>query len=234
MATGHFGRVWRSTLKRTLDKLVAELIATGNYASTTDPASPRGRIARAALELFAERSYETTTTKAIADRARTTERTLFKHFQSKDRLFALTVFPAFLKSLMPLVEPVETLVQTSTSDFRTTLRAVLVNRISFAVAHPVLATMVWRELLARPAFRSAFKKVFVRRAKPIVDAFISKAKESGELRDLPTDVIARTIQGHLVGYLVMRLVIAPERRWDTEADADQMLELIMRGIGSER
>lgn len=37
--------------------------------------------------------------------------------------------------------------------------------------------------------------------------------------------------GQLVAYLVTRLVLAPEQRWDTEVDVDQILELIMRGIG---
>lgn len=39
---------------------------------------------RAALELFEERGYESTTAAAIADRAGVTEMTFFRHFPSKD------------------------------------------------------------------------------------------------------------------------------------------------------
>ncbi len=42
-----------------------------------------GRLARAALELYAERGYEQTTVAEIAQRAGVTERTFFRHFADK-------------------------------------------------------------------------------------------------------------------------------------------------------
>lgn len=46
----------------------------------------RAALLRAAFELFAERGYDATTTKAIADRAGVTEMTLFRHFPGKASL----------------------------------------------------------------------------------------------------------------------------------------------------
>ncbi|GAA4191582.1 TetR/AcrR family transcriptional regulator [Gryllotalpicola kribbensis] len=43
----------------------------------------RGRLAQAALELFVERGYESTTVADIAARAGVTERTFFRHFADK-------------------------------------------------------------------------------------------------------------------------------------------------------
>ncbi|MBV2354105.1 TetR/AcrR family transcriptional regulator [Streptomyces sp. J2-1] len=43
----------------------------------------RGRLARAALELFAEHGYEQTTVAGIAGRAGLTERTFFRHYADK-------------------------------------------------------------------------------------------------------------------------------------------------------
>lgn len=43
----------------------------------------RGRLERAALELYAERGFESTTVAEIAERAGLTERTFFRHFADK-------------------------------------------------------------------------------------------------------------------------------------------------------
>ena len=43
----------------------------------------RGRLEQAALELFGERGFESTTVAAIAERAGLTERTFFRHFTDK-------------------------------------------------------------------------------------------------------------------------------------------------------
>ena len=43
----------------------------------------RGRMVRAAMELFAERGFDQTTTGDIAERAGVTERTFFRHFADK-------------------------------------------------------------------------------------------------------------------------------------------------------
>jgi AcrR family transcriptional regulator len=44
---------------------------------------PRGRLAQAALELYAERGFDGTTVADIAERAGLTERTFFRHFADK-------------------------------------------------------------------------------------------------------------------------------------------------------
>ncbi|MEK6311689.1 MAG: helix-turn-helix domain-containing protein, partial [Curtobacterium sp.] len=47
---------------------------------------PRGRLLRAALELFAEQGYDDTTAAQIAERAGLTKATLFRQFPDKREL----------------------------------------------------------------------------------------------------------------------------------------------------
>ncbi|WP_028298905.1 TetR/AcrR family transcriptional regulator [Olivibacter sitiensis] len=49
-------------------------------------ASRKEKIMTAALLLFAERGYENTTTKLIAQKAEVSEALIFKHFENKDKL----------------------------------------------------------------------------------------------------------------------------------------------------
>src|SRR5215471_12032847 len=50
---------------------------------------PRGRLANAAMDLYARRGYDETTVAQIAERAGLTERTFFRHFKDKrEVLFA--------------------------------------------------------------------------------------------------------------------------------------------------
>ncbi len=62
--------------------MTATVITTLNSMGRWQPGA-RGRLARAALELYAERGYEQTTVADIALRAGVTERTFFRHFADK-------------------------------------------------------------------------------------------------------------------------------------------------------
>jgi AcrR family transcriptional regulator len=57
-----------------------------NPFSDTKPEDTRGRIIWAASQLFAEKGYAGTTTRAIAELAGVNEVTLFRHFGTKDNL----------------------------------------------------------------------------------------------------------------------------------------------------
>jgi len=148
----------------TIDQRLAELL--GSRVPESARPSPRERIVQAALQLFAEHSYGGATTKAIAQRAGITERTLFKYFPSKEELFGRTVFPALLQVLAPVT--------------------------------------------AEPA--------------------IERARASGQIRDLPTDVVLGAIVGQIAGFVVTRLLLAPDLPWDDEREAERIVGLIMHGI----
>lgn len=217
-------------MEEALARLIEELVQARETA-TPDAASTRGRITHAALELFAERSYEAATTKAIADRAGVTERTLFKHFPSKEDLFARTVFPALLRVLQPLtIQSLKDVLTGHHGDFRATLRALVAERITFASRHPALVRMFARELLQRPAFRTALADFFQAQIYPTLLEVFASAHAQGQLRDLPPDAVMRTIMAQVGAFALQRVLLAPSTQPISDAEVDGVVDLILHGL----
>lgn len=105
----------------------------------------KGRLERAALELYAERGFDDTTVAEIAERAGVTERTFFRHFTDKREVLfrgdeltrsvadALRAAPADLSPLDAVAAAFE-----STADFFDGRRSHSRRRQNIIDAHPAL------------------------------------------------------------------------------------------------
>ena len=66
------------------------------------------KILESAFELFSKKGYLATTTKEIAQKARVSEVTLFRHFKSKEELFTETIkFHSFLPEFKSLLNKIK-------------------------------------------------------------------------------------------------------------------------------
>lgn len=105
----------------------------------------RGRLERAALELYAERGFDRTTVAEIAQRAGVTERTFFRHFTDKREVLfrgdelARSIVDA-LKAVPESVAPLEAVVAAfeSTAEFFDERRPYSIKRQSVIDANPAL------------------------------------------------------------------------------------------------
>ena len=127
-------------------------------------ANPRERLARAALGLFAERGYETTTVADIAERAGLTKSTFFRHFDDKrEVLFGgqddmVTLLTRSVASAPPGETPlgcVAALLETLAGYFPPEHRALAVTRSAVIADNPELRE---RELLKRAHLVTAIEQ----------------------------------------------------------------------------
>ena len=204
-------------------------VPTGGPTNAT-----QARIVSAALELFAERSYDAATTLAIAQRAGVTEKTLFRHFGSKEALFKRTVYPALFQLLEPIaVAELREMLRQRPPGFRETVRAIVADRVAFGVKHPAVIKMVMQEAWLRPAFREGMAAFFTERMWPTLSTVFDEARAAGELRDVPSPVALRTLISVVAGYLFTRTVLFPDLAWDDAAAIDELTGVILDGLAAK-
>lgn len=192
----------------------------------------RDRLIAAALELFAEKGFRSATTKELAKRAGVTEKTLYAHFRSKDGLFSEAIRPG-LEGMMGshvFAELAPLLTATDSPEQR--LIALAKNRLEFADTNSELMKLVFQELLIDPEFRRTFRDYFEANLLPGVRAFADGAIESGMMRDVTTDRAVRTFMSMVIGYIMLRHVLAPEHDWDDDEEAAAIADLFMNGVGN--
>ncbi len=193
----------------------------------------QAHIVQAALDLFAEHGYAAATTQAIAKRAGVTEKTLFRHFGTKKQLFAQAIYPAMLQLFQPVVfERLRQLFVSEQPSLRAMLLAIISDRIAVARERPEIFKTLAQEFLLDSEFREVFATFWQEQLLTGIFTILQQAKARGEVRDLPEQAMLRAIISFTAGYVVQRAILAPQAAWDDEAEAAQIVDILLQGIGA--
>lgn len=190
-------------------------------------------ILEAATRLFGGKGYAGTRTAQIASAAGMTERTLFRYFPSKEKLYRRVMFPALLAAAAPraLLDAGE-LFGAEAESFADWHRRILELRVAAArQAAPqfrlLIAGLMTDEALRRKVIRIWKENVL----RPLVGT-LRRYQKRGQLRaDLRPQTIARGILSLNLGYIIARALLAPDAHWDDEAEIAASVELMLRGAG---
>jgi AcrR family transcriptional regulator len=187
----------------------------------------------AAARLFAERGVAQTSTRDIAAAAATTERTLFKHFGSKDGLVQAVIGEAVLPHLAPSsLEALRRVIGSEAGDLSTWHTALLTGRAQALAAAPELTRLLLVELLRDETLRDRFAAQWREAVwSPLTALFASLQAEGRLARDIGPDTLSRLFLSLNLGYLISRYVLAPELAWDDEAEIGAVVRLFDRGAG---
>lgn len=190
-------------------------------------------ILRAATRLFDTRGYAATRTAEIAALAGITERTLFRYFPTKQKLYRRVMFPALLAAAAPraLLDAGELFGADaeSVADWHRRvlrLRAAAARR-SAPQFRLLIAGLMTDEVLRRKVIGIWKENVL----QPLVGT-VRRYQKRGQLRsDLAPQRVARAIISLNLGYIITRTLLAPHSRWDDEAEIAATVELMLRGAG---
>jgi TetR/AcrR family transcriptional regulator len=190
-------------------------------------------ILAAATRLFGEKGRGARTAE-IAAAAGVTERTLFRYFPTKERLYQRVMFPAMLAAIMPreLTETAKLFAADSES-FRDWHRRVLRLRTDAARAAAPQFRLMLATLMTDEALR---RKVIAIWKKNLWQHAVQTVRRYQERKQLRTNVsaerIARAIISVNLGYIVARALLAPQAAWDDDEEISATVDLLVRGAAN--
>jgi len=178
-----------------------------NVTRVTRPSADatRDRILAAALDLFADLSFEGATTREIAARAGVSQPSLNYHFQSKDELWRAAVERLFAQ--------LDATLQARTDGLRgvddlTTAKLVIRDFITFSAAHPQLHRIITQESKGEGQRIDWLVDEHVRPLYEMTTELFRRLVERGEMPDIPVAHLYYILTG--AGPTIF--VLAPECR----------------------
>lgn len=197
------------------------------------PARPRGprpsadkrrAMLAAAVTVFGRQGVEAATTREVATVAGTTERTLFKHFGSKNGLLQAVLEaglsatfrrPEFAALSNPDLSAEEFFAWHGTF-LRTRIEAV-------GGAAPALRLLLF-EALRSDAFRARALAIWLELVHAPLLACLEGLQSRGAIgREHSAAMLAQAFASLNMGYLVTRTLVAPDRPWDSRGDTDAIV-----------
>lgn len=189
------------------------------------------RIVDAALALFSRRGFEGTTTAEIARRAKVTEKTLFSHFRTKQQLYAAVAGPALVATVEPLLfDKLRQVLSSAHPTFAEAVRAIAGERLEFARGAPETLKLVAQEVLLREEFRQPLIAYWSEAIFPGATRLIEQARDRGELRDVPTATVLRTLLALVIGLALETTVLSPEKAQHADRELESVLDVFLHGV----
>lgn len=194
------------------------------------------KILEAAIKIISDKGYHNTSTSEIAKQAGVAEGTIFRHYRTKKDLLVAIVSPVIMKSTVPIFAEkfVDQVFQQPHEHFEDLLVTFIENRFEFAKSNIPLIKILIQELAFHPDIQASFKASFMKKVFPAVSQALDYYKEKGELQDLPNETIIRMIGPTILGFLVTRFIIQPNKEWDDETEIRRTVNYIISGIGTSQ
>lgn len=188
----------------------------------------RRAIIAAAASLFAERGIESSTTREIAARAETTERTLFKHFTNKEGLIQAVIEAISIDMMRQAAyarvwddRPFTRL------EFLAWHRSFILDRINASKASPENYLILFKELFRDPDFRARYSAQWIERVFKRMAEHIAKMQAAQEIQSNQTpEALTAAFFSLNISYLVSRFVLAPAMPWNEIRDAETIVSLV--------
>ncbi|MDM5438872.1 TetR/AcrR family transcriptional regulator [Bacillus hominis] len=210
-----------------------ELVA----ATNTDKRNERQmRILEAAVDMFGEKGYASTSTSEIAKRAGVAEGTIFRYYKTKKDLLFAVVMPTLTKFAAPFFVQAfaKEIFKTEYESYEVLLRVIIQNRFEFAEKHFPMIKILIQEVPFQPELKSEIQQLIETELLVHFKKLIAKFQEEGEIIELPPSSVLRLTLSAVLGLLLTRFLLLPEEKWDDEVEIENTIQFILYGLTPRR
>ncbi|CAG9620046.1 TetR/AcrR family transcriptional regulator [Sutcliffiella rhizosphaerae] len=188
------------------------------------------RILDAAIEMFAEKGYASTSTSEIAKKAEVAEGTIFRHYKTKKDLLLSIVSPTIATFIAPHFTKAfsKEVLQGDYASYEEFLRTFAYNRYEFLKQNLPIIKIFVQEVAFHEEFQKPYVKLFKKEILPYFKKMILHFQEKGELKQLPPETIMRFTVTTIAGTILTKQFIAKEL--DFEKELDEAILFLMGGL----
>ncbi|PED05709.1 TetR/AcrR family transcriptional regulator [Bacillus pseudomycoides] len=206
-----------------------ELIA----ATDTDKRNERQmRILEAAVDMFGEKGYASTSTSEIAKRAGVAEGTIFRYYKTKKDLLLAVVMPTLTKFAAPFFVQAfaKEVLENTYKSYEEFLRVAIRNRFEFAKKHFPMLKILMQEVPFQPELKNEIQQLVEKELFSRFKKLIVHFQEQGQIIEMPTPSVVRLTLSAIMGLILTRFLLLPEEKWDDEVEIENTIQFILYGL----
>ncbi|WP_026882491.1 TetR/AcrR family transcriptional regulator [Clostridium akagii] len=192
----------------------------------------REAILAAAIKIFAQKSYNGTTTSEIAKEAGVAEGTIFRYFKTKKDILIKGVidkFTEFVGEKFISEQLTNILEKNSDKDGREILKILIKDRIELVKKYKDIMKVVVSESLYNAEVATSIKKNILPKAKLFIRKFLTTYIEKGVFRNVDLDVAETALMGTVTAYVVQNLFLK-QSYISNEEEIDKLIDIIIGGL----
>ncbi|MET3196194.1 helix-turn-helix domain-containing protein [Gottfriedia sp. OAE603] len=190
------------------------------------------KILEAAIDIFAEKGFVSTSTNEIAKKANVAEGTIFRYFKTKKDLLKSIIKPTLVKTIAPFEMDrfSKAVFHMEYDTFEDFLKVLIVNRMEFAKKNTAVIKIIIQEIPFQQEMQEELKKLFKEKMYPRVETVLQYFIDKGQIADLPIQTILRLIITSVMGLVVSTIALKDISIWDENLEIERTIQFIKQGL----
>lgn len=193
------------------------------------------QIMEAALEVFSEKGYASSSTKEIAEKAGIAEGTIFRYFKTKKDLLLRLASALFEKLIIPLVVSSieEILIVHHDEPLETILPLIIKDRLALFKANSKYIQLFLYEIQYHEEFKLNFLNEIIWKGSGLITDFLEEKQQKGEVRpDINCRMTVFSAVGMTAAFLFWREFFNGNEKiaFSDEEIAEHITKILVNGI----